>query len=334
MRAASRLTSRSCRCCCSGVVAPACAPLVATAVASSTLRGSLLVPVRHFARASTVQGRVESPPGGFVTADVKIDMNASFGGAFARGVFAEREIGYGREIMNLPAYSMYISESDGQQLREQVLVMTKEIFGKVVHGTPQEQQYVKARILSLMSGGFSYFTRERDVFDFAEEVRAPGAEGAFRNGSNCLMSGEFSSYDLQKLPLIVEFNRFEVDYRGRRGICLFPEVSYLNHSCEPNVELTITYNSVKSNFYLSARAVRPIREGEELFINYMPGNTLPLSRLALAMKKRWGFECSCVRCKSRAVGAVTVVFVVLLIPIIVYIRRFIVERTKEKHRSL
>lgn len=294
----------------------------------------LCVPRRSFAKVSTIHGRIDAPPGGFVTDDVKIDMNASFGGAFARGVFAVREIGYGRELMNLPAYCMYISENETQSLREQVLILTKEIFSKVVCGSAEDQEYVKHRILSLMSGGFSYFTRERDVFDFAEEVRAPGSDGAIRNGSNCLMSGQFSSYDLQKLPLIVEFNRFEVDYRGRRGICLFPEASYLNHSCEPNVELAITYNSAKNNFFLSARAVRPIREGEELFINYMPGNNLPLSRLALAMKKRWGFECSCVRCKSRAVGAVTVVFVVLLVPIIVYIRRFIVDRTKEKHRSL
>lgn len=306
------------------------APLYAAASVCTPLHVSR----RTFAKVSSIHGRIESPPGGFVTDDVKIDMNASLGGAYARGVFATREIGYGREVMNLPAYCMYISENDRQSLREQVLILTKEIFSKVVCGSEADQEYVKHRILSLMSGGFSYFTRERDVFDFAEEVRAPGSAGAFRNGSNCLLSGQFSSYDLQKLPLIVEFNRFEVDYRGRRGICLFPEASYLNHSCEPNVELTITYNSAKNNFYLSARAVRPIREGEELYINYMPGNNLPLSRLALAMKKRWGFECSCVKCKSRAVGAVTVVFVVLLIPIIVYIRRFIVERTQEKHRSL
>ncbi|KAG5501370.1 hypothetical protein JKF63_03182 [Porcisia hertigi] len=331
MRVPSKVATGSLRCW-SAPTAAVRVPL--STVISSSHHSSLLVSARGFARVSTVQGRIEVPPGGFVTTDVKIDMNASFGGAFARGVFAEREISYGREIMNIPAYCMYIGESDQQPLREQVLIMTKEIFSKVVHGTPQDQQYVKHRILSLMSGGFSYFTRERDVFDFAEEVRAPGAEGAFRNGSSCLMSGEFSSYDLQKLPLIIEFNRFEVDYRGRRGICLFPEASYLNHSCEPNVELSITYNALKSNFFLSARAVRPIREGEELFINYMPGNNLPLSRLALAMKKRWGFECSCVKCKSRAVGAVTVVFVVLLIPVMMYIRRFIVERTKEKHRSL
>lgn len=298
------------------------------------MQQAIVIPIRHFAKVSTVQGPIEAPPGGFVTSDIRLDMNASFGGAFARGVFANAEIGYGREVMNLPAYCMYISESDTQSLREQVLILTREIFSKVVYGTAQEKEYAKSRVLSLMSGGFSYFTREKDVFDFADEIRATGPNGAFENGTNCLLSGEFSSYDLQKLPLIIEFNRFDVEYRGRRGICLFPEASYFNHSCEANVELTITYNSAKSNFILSARAVRPIREGEELYVNYMPGNNLPLSRLALAMKKRWGFECSCVRCKSRAVGAVTVIFVVLLIPIIVYIRRFIVERTKEKHRSL
>ncbi|KPA73535.1 putative mitochondrial hypothetical protein [Leptomonas pyrrhocoris] len=317
-----------------------CAPLLTRAAVRAPLHSAasfcapLHVSRRNFAKVSSIHGKIDPPPGGFVTDDLKVDMNASIGGAFARGVFAAREIGYGREVMNLPAYCMYISEGEKQPLREQVLILTKDIFSKVVLGSPADQEYVKHRILSLMSGGFSYFTRERDVFDFAEEVRAAGTEGAIRNGSNCLLGGQFSSYDLQRLPLIVEFNRFEVDYRGRRGICLFPEASYLNHSCEPNVELSITYNSAKNNFYLSARAVRPIREGEELFINYMPGNNLPLSRLALAMKKRWGFECSCVKCKSRAVGAVTVVFVVLLIPIIVYIRRFIVERTKEKHRSL
>ncbi|KPI85203.1 hypothetical protein ABL78_5748 [Leptomonas seymouri] len=330
MRFSQRLAARLVCYAPSVIRAPARSPFYSAACFCAPLH----VAKRSFAKVSTIHGKIASPPGGFVTDDVKIDMNAILGGAFARGVFATREIGYGREIMNLPAYCMYISENEMQPLREQVLILTREIFSKVVYGTPADQEYVKHRILSLMSGGFSYFTRERDVFDFAEEVRAPGAKGAICNGSNCLMSGQFSSYDLQKLPLIVEFNRFEVEYRGRRGICLFPEASYLNHSCEPNVELSITYNSVKNIFYLSARAVRPIREGEELFINYMPGNNLPLSRLALAMKRRWGFECSCVRCKSRAVGAVTVVFVVLLIPIIVYIRRFIVERTKEKHRSL
>lgn len=304
--------------------------------ALSSLRpsGSVYTQVRLFARVSTIHGTIPSPPGGFVTTDVRIDMNPSFGGTYARGVFASKEIGFGREIMNVPAFTMYISDHTDESLRDQVMIMTKDVFSKLVYGTPQEKDYIKKRVMTLMSGGVSYFTREKDVFDFAEEVRAPGKEGAIFNGASYLLSGEFSSYDLQKLPLMIEFNRFEVEYRGRRGMCLFTEASYFNHSCEPNVEIAVNYNSVKSNFFLSARAVRPIREGEELYINYMPGNNLPISRFALAMKKRWGFECTCVKCKSRSVGAVTVLFLVLLFPTAVFIRRLLVGRSEEKHRNL
>ncbi|EPY35315.1 hypothetical protein AGDE_07469 [Angomonas deanei] len=236
--------------------------------------------------------------------------------------------------MSIPAFAMYINDHDDLKLRDQVLCLTKDVFSKLVYGTAQEKAYIKTKVMTLMSGGFSYFTREKDVFEFAEDIRAPGKEGAILNGPSYLLSGDFSSFDLQKLPLIIEFNRFEVDYRGRRGICLFPEASYFNHNCEPNVELKVDYNGLKNNFFLSARAVRPIREGEELYINYMPGNDLPVSRLALAMKKRWGFECSCVECKSRTVAAVTVLFLVLLLPVAAFIRRFIVGRTEEKHRSV
>lgn len=290
--------------------------------------------LRFFARVSTVYGHIPSPPGGFVTTDIKLDMNPSFGGAYARGVYAVREIGYGRELMNLPAFAMHIGDAENEPLRDQVLALTKHVFSKIVLGSPAEKEYVKSRVMSLMSGGFSYFTRESDVFAFAEEVRAPGKEGALVNGPNCLISGEFSSYDLQKLPLIIEFNRTEVEYRGRRGICLFPEAGYFNHSCEPNVELTVHYDRAKSNFIMSARAVRPIEEGEEVFINYMPGNTLPLSRLGLAMKKRWGFECSCLRCKSRAVAAVTMVSLIILFPMAFIARKTIVSRVEEKQRGV
>lgn len=290
--------------------------------------------VRHFARVSPIQGTIESPKGGFVTDDIKIDMNASIGGAYARGVFARREIGYGREIMNIPAYVMYIGDSNEEKLRDQVLTLTKEIFTRLVLGTHEEKQYIKRHVMTLMSGGFSYFTREKDVFEFAAEVRAAGAEGALKNGSNYLLSGEFSSYDLQKLPLIIEFNRYDVEYNGRRGICLFPEAQYFNHQCDPNLEVTITYNSLKGIFFLSARTVRPVREGEELLVNYMPGNTLPLSRLSLAMKRRWGFECTCVRCKSRGIGAVTMLFVVVMLPGVAYLRSINVRRMQEKQRGV
>lgn len=308
--------------------------LSVAAPTQSSPRNPLVTSSRLLGRVSSVYGPIPSPPGGFVTGDIKLDINSAYGGTHCRSVYATREIGFGRELMNLPAFCMYIGDGAEQPLRDQVLILTKEVFSKMVCGSAEEREYVQLRVMTLMSGGFSYFTREKDVFDFAEEVRAPGKLGAIQNGVNFLMSGEFSSYDLQKLPLIIEFNRFEVEYRGRRGICLFPEASYFNHSCEPNVELAINYSSAKNNFFLSARAIRPIREGEEVVINYMPGNTLPLTRLGLAMKRRWGFECNCVLCRSRAMAAATALSLVLLFPCAYLMRRYVVHRNEEKMRTI
>lgn len=261
-------------------------------------------------------------------------MSQILGGQYARGMFAKREIAFGREIMSVPAYLMYVGD---EPLREQVLILTRQVFQKLVTDHP-DKPYIGARILTMAYGGFSYFTREKDVFAFAESIPLDAASGNISGGLNratdFLNSGEYSTFDLQKLPLMLEFNRWEVEYRGRKGICIFPEAQYFNHTCEPNVEIAISYSTSKQNFVLSARAVRPIKPGEELFISYLPGNKLPLSRLSLAMRKRWGFECTCMHCKSRAIGGVTVVFCSLLIPFAIMMRRVYVNRMDEKQRGI
>lgn len=288
-----------------------------------------LVCCRYFAKPSAVQGPLTNHvvQDGFVTEDVTVDQSQVMGGQYARGIYARRDMSYGREIMNVPAFCMYIGE---EPLRQQILILTKQIFTKLVQGHV-EKSYIEARIMTMASGGFSYFTRERDVLEFAESVRD---EKTMKNGAEYCTAGEFSTFDLQKLPLILEFNRWEVEYRGRKGVCIFPEAQYFNHQCEPNVEVSITYSNVKNNFVLSARTCKPIKKGEELFINYMPGNKLPLSRFSIAMRDRWGFECTCMQCKSRSLGAVTVVFLFVMLPIGVSFRRFYVSRMDAKQRGL
>lgn len=298
-------------------------------IKSLSLCCALTGTLRSFAKPSAVHGPfgTQVVDGGFVTDDVIIDMSQAIGGQYARGLYAKRDIGFGREIMNVPAYAMYIGD---EPMREQVLVLTKQIFSKLISNHP-EKPYIQGRILTMASGGFSYFTREKDVLAFAESV---AAENEMRNGAEYLNSGEYNTFDLQKLPLMLEFNRWEVEYHGRKGICIFPEAQYFNHQCEGNVEISITYNHTKNNFILSARAAKPIRAGEELFINYFPGNDFPLSRLSLTMRKRWGFECTCVHCKSRAIGAVTVIFAFLLLPFGAFMHSIYKGRMDAKQRGL
>ena len=133
--------------------------------------------------------------------------------------------------------------------------------------------------------------------------------------------GKVSVMELQKLPQIVEYNRWEVEYRGRKGICLFPEASYFNHQCSPNVEIAILHDSIKG-FTLVATAIKPIKSGEELFISYMPDNNLPLSRLQLALRKRWGFDCSCIVCRARSTAIFVFALSFVLVPGALYLRSF------------
>lgn len=289
---------------------------------------ALVCSTRGFAKPSAVQGPItNSQEGTYVSTDIIVDMSQSLGGQYARGMFAKREIAYGRELLNIPAYLMYIGD---EPIREQVLILTKKVFTNLVLNHP-DKKFIEARILTMASGGFSYFTRERDVMEFAESVKVPNS---FKTGADYLQGGEYGTFDLQKLPLILDFNRWEVEYRGRKGICIFPEAQYFNHQCEANVEISISYSKSKENFVLSARTIKPVQAGEELFINYLPGNTLPLSRLSLALRKRWGFECTCVVCKSRAIGAVTVIFVAVCLPFAIFMRSVYVARMDSKQRGL
>ncbi|CUF65202.1 transmembrane protein, putative [Bodo saltans] len=295
---------------------------------TSSSSNALVCSTRTFAKPSAVQGPItNSKEGTYVSTEIIVDMSQALGGQYARGMFAKRDMAYGREILNIPAFLMYIGD---EPQREQVLILTKEVFSKLVLNHP-DKKFIEARILTMASGGFSYFTRERDVQEFAETVKIPNS---FKTGADYLQAGEYGTFDLQKLPLILDFNRWDVEYRGRKGICIFPEAQYFNHQCDANVEISISYSKSKENFVLSARTIKPIQAGEELFINYLPGNTLPLSRLSLALRKRWGFECTCVVCKSRAIGAVTVIFVAVCLPFAIFMRSVYVARMDSKQRGL
>ena len=75
---------------------------------------------------------------------------------------------------------------------------------------------------------------------------------------------------------------------------IYLKFSNLNHSCNPNAEMTELDNEAHSKLV----AIRPIAKGEEVFISYLG---LPQdgskSQRALMMRECYGFECSCSICK-------------------------------------
>jgi SET and MYND domain-containing protein len=77
------------------------------------------------------------------------------------------------------------------------------------------------------------------------------------------------------------------------GYGCWPAASYFNHSCAPNIEK----NREGRVWYF--RAGKDMRKGEELNITYLSGEERKLSRekRMQTLKRNWGFDCGCERCK-------------------------------------
>lgn len=271
---------------------------------------------------SAVMGAV-TPYKGFFSSDVHIDLS-SYGGQFARGLFAKRSIPYGREILRVPAFATYVGD---EERREQVFILAQQVFSEMVARGDDDPYtiFVKERIFTLMSSGRQYFLREQDLQRLLDAV--PGS-------NRFLDMGRVTPSDIQKLPQQLEFNRHDIEFRGKKGICIFPEASYFNHMCIPNVEVSISYELSEGGFILSARTCRPVEAGDELFINYIPDNDMPLSRLVLAMRSRWGFECSCSSCRNRLLGICAVLLVLVALPFIWLVRNTFESRFRDRARRL
>ena len=96
---------------------------------------------------------------------------------------------------------------------------------------------------------------------------------------------------------IIKTNSFSMDFRNQTCLTLFPTISRLNHSCQPNCN---HYWSSGSLF--KVRAIRDIAVGEELTISYMS----PLQRADFhcresrrrILSEEFGFDCSCNLCQD------------------------------------
>lgn len=70
---------------------------------------------------------------------------------------------------------------------------------------------------------------------------------------------------------------------------IYDIMSLINHSCTPNL-----FNHSISDDIGYCMAIRPIRQGEQVFINYLGNQSVENRQAAL---KTWNFECKCIRCQ-------------------------------------
>lgn len=246
---------------------------------------------------------------GFVSSDI-MAAPVPGGGQHKRGVVTESDLPFDREIMRVPAYLLHVSDkSPRKAVPELVRVCLRRFVEDKRHAS-----YISKRLFTMMVGGNPVFRSEDDVKDVIYDV-----EGA----SLLISKGLISTLDIHRLACALHFNRVECEYKGQKGIAIFPEVSFFNHSCEPNVKLEYFWDNETGDFVCSARTLKPVHGGDQLVINYFPDDVdLPLSRFQRKLQNRWSFSCLCPSCRTRTVLATLVsgafMMAFMFVPLAVY----------------
>ncbi|KPI43492.1 putative protein lysine methyltransferase SET6 [Cyphellophora attinorum] len=80
------------------------------------------------------------------------------------------------------------------------------------------------------------------------------------------------------------------------GYGVWPEASFFNHSCNPNVR------KVRNGRQWSFTVARDVEQGEELCITYLGGEEkeLDVVERRKRLQTEWGFMCGCERCQKES----------------------------------
>ncbi|XP_061847076.1 histone-lysine N-methyltransferase SMYD3 isoform X2 [Colius striatus] len=109
--------------------------------------------------------------------------------------------------------------------------------------------------------------------------------------------------DVSQLPAAIDFfqiftkvtcNCFTISSGEMQdvGVGLYPSMSLLNHSCDPNCVI------IFEGYQLLLRSVREIQIGEELTISYIE-TLMPTSERQKQLMRQYCFECDCLLCKTQ-----------------------------------
>jgi len=102
--------------------------------------------------------------------------------------------------------------------------------------------------------------------------------------------------EILSLFALVQTNEFLTS----RGVCLYSCLSMLNHSCDPNCAIVGAGRDEQQPCVKRLVALREVRDGEQLFIDYNAHLTTKLryeERKALCAQRH--FECFCAKCVRR-----------------------------------
>ncbi|KAF2451651.1 SET domain-containing protein [Karstenula rhodostoma CBS 690.94] len=103
--------------------------------------------------------------------------------------------------------------------------------------------------------------------------------------------------EITGLDTILKTNSFSCQFNdggvGDEYLCLFPQVSRINHACQPNANAKF----IPRTLLMEIRALRDIPPGQEITISYGKVDLKYAERQRL-YNENWGFKCTCNLCAS------------------------------------
>ena len=127
--------------------------------------------------------------------------------------------------------------------------------------------------------------------DIEKSVYRTNFEAVLRRFNNCNI--EFDAATLFEYYCKICINSFSILNNDLNdiGSALYVEESFFDHSCTPNAA------PVSNGMYLEVRAIKEIKHGEKITINYVDlKDDLEVRRKSL--NERYYFDCHCPRCTS------------------------------------
>lgn len=171
------------------------------------------------------------------------------------------------------------------------LLILRVVAGAVQHSAlhPLHTPFVKQ--LTAMYDG-----KKHQPFDFKRNII-----GTFEMltclGVDIFADHNFDTWVLQTLRIRIGNNAREYSVGGHAHVAINPLFSFFNHSCDPNVKWE--NDTVSHSSSIRMHTLRPVSEGEELFINYQEDlSGEPYLKRRAVLKEWLGFDCQCTRCRD------------------------------------
>lgn len=167
---------------------------------------------------------------------------------------------------------------------------------KEVHRTPQQKRLLKSTstfvaryrtFLMLHSCKFG-LPAELVYLAVSKLMAIPFIANRFRTSDHLIFLMSLVAHH----ELILRGNSFSDKQYATIGIV----VSLFNHSCNPNL---VTCSSGRFRYVTT---LRPVKKGEQLFINYCGGEARSTKERQNFLENNFGFRCRCDKCETRPIS--------------------------------